>query len=359
MKWVHENWEIQKLLRLHDEGHLNLTPGYQRNPIWTSKSQRDLIETILTPRPMPTFFLLKKPRHRYEMVDGQQRTRSMIDFVKGHITSSAGVRFDASAPSDFMEYELSITLITHLAPGESIEKFYALVNRTGLRMNVPELRKAEYYSTRFLSLCTELASAKEFVKLGLFGPTAIGRMNDVELVSELLTLLYRGLSDKKEEVERVYQEDVTEEQAIDLRKKFNRVVKTLTRFDRIRQLKETRFRQRADLYTLFDFIWSNREMKAKGFASCYRILLAIERHISPSQMDCDPLRDYARNCVSQSHSKIARRDRSRFYSDLMRNPRKMPNGTQRQVIRFLGLGKRLIEIEGAWAIDIARAKGEL
>lgn len=353
MKWVHENWTVQILLELYDSGNLNLSPEYQRNPIWTSKSQRELIDTILTPQPMPTFFLLKKSKHKYEMVDGQQRTRSIIDFRNGHITSSFGVEFGEASNSDFMDYELSITLITSLGGGESIEKFYSLVNSTGLRLNAPELRKAKYYDTRFQSLCAEMAGLEQFANLGLFSPTTIGRMNDVELVSELLTLLFKGLSEKKEELDRVFEADVTVKQANELRKKFEMVVNVLTDLEDISPLRKSRYRQRADLYTLFDFIWNNRRMDPRGFQSCYRIMLAIAPHIRPTQEHCDPLRDYARNCVSQSNSKTARTERSAFFDALMRNPKHAPNDTQKAIADFLKLGSDLFEIEGAWAIDIA------
>lgn len=353
MKWVNENWAIEKLLKLYDSGKINLSPEYQRNPIWTSKSQKNLIDTILSPQPMPNFFLLKKSKREYEMVDGQQRTRSIIDFRNGHITSSSGVKFGEQSISEFMNYELNITLITSLDDGESIEDFYTLVNTSGLRLNVPEIRKAKYYDTRFLALCTEMAALEKFVDFGLFGSTTIDRMNDIELVSELLVLLFKGYSEKKEVVDRVFKEDVTAKQAAELREKFKMVVNVLAGLEDISPLRKARYRQRADLYTLFDFIWSNRTMSPKGFQSCYKIMLAIAPHIRPTQEHCDPLRDYARNCVSQSNSKTARMERSAFFNALMRNPKHAPNDTQKAVADFLKLSSDLFEIEGAWAIDIA------
>ena len=94
-------------------------------------------------------------------------------------------------------------------------------------------------------------------------------------------------------------------------------------------------------------------MSPKGFQSCYKIMLAIAPHIRPTQEHCEPLRDYARNCVSQSNSKKARMERSAFFNALMRNPKHTPNDTQKAVADFLKLGSDLCEIEGAWAIDIA------
>lgn len=351
MKWEHESWTIEKLLDLYDSGKINLSPEYQRNPIWTSKSQKRLIDTILSPQPIPNFFLLRKTENDYEMVDGQQRSRSIIDFRNGHITTTAKEKFDRANPA-FLKYELNITLITHLDGGESIEEFYALVNSSGLRLNAPELRKAKYYDTKYLALCSEMAALDEFTQLDLFGATTVDRMNDVELVSELLTLIYLGHTEKKEAVDKVFEEDITDKQVEELSDKFKLVVKILVELNGISPLSKTRYKQRADLYTLVDFIWRNNNLTIKTFQYFYKILLAIAPHIRPTQEHCDPLRDYARNCVSQSNSKRAREERSQFFSDLMRNPNSAPNPTQSAVVDFLKLGSVLFEIENAWAIDI-------
>ena len=355
MKWEHESWTVEKLLDLYDSGKINLSPDYQRNPIWTSKSQKSLIDTILFPQPIPNFFLLKKTEDQYEMVDGQQRSRSIIDFRNGHITSSSKEKYDRSNTA-FIKYELNITLITALDAGESIEAFYALVNSSGLRLNAPELRKAKYYDTKYLALCSEMAALDEFVQLDLFGSTTVDRMNDVELVSELLTLIYLGHTEKKEAVDRVFEEDITDKQVEELRVYFKSVVNILANLNEISPLRKTRYKQRADLYTLVDFIWNNLKLTSKAFQSYYEILLSIAPHIRPTQEHCAPLRDYARNCVSQSNSKMARIERSAFFNSLMRNPEQTPNNTQMVVADFLKLGTDLVEIEDAWTIDIANIK---
>lgn len=350
MKWTHDTWTIKKFMELYLSKKINLSPEYQRNPIWTSKAQKLLIDTILIPQPMPNFFLLRTSEDTYEMVDGQQRARSIIDYSNGHIKSSNGISFKDTLES-FNNYCLNMIIINELSSDESIEAFYTLVNSSGLRLNSPELKKAQYYNTKFLALNSELAASEKFTKLDLFGSGTIDRMNDVELVSELLALLLYGCTEKKEEVEKLYEKDISEDEVQHLRKDFDKITNVLSILNSIYPLKKTRYKQRADLYTLFDFINKNN-LQNESYITYYNILLQIEKHIRPTQEDCIPLRDYARNCVSQSNSKNARIQRSEFMSLLFRNPVRMINEIQKDIVDFFKLKDDLIEIEEAWTIDI-------
>jgi len=363
MKWSHDEWSAEKLVDLYESGRIDLSPEYQRNPIWTVKAQRALVDTILQPQPMPNFFVRRLDENRYEMVDGQQRARTIIGFFRGQISSSHRESFsDLTVTKErnraIRDYPLSISVLTELGPSESIESFYTLVNSSGFRLTVPEIRRAKYYETRFLQLANELAGSPMFSSLGLFGPGTIKRMNDVELVSELLALLKYGVGEKKVNVDRLYEADVDEAEAGELRAAFDHVTGVLCELDSHYPLAKTRYKQRADLYTIFDFIHSHVKLLPSTFARYYEVLLAVAPHIRPSQEHCDPLRDYARNCVSQSHTETARRARSEFFCKLLRNTTCTPNDVQAGVTRFLELPPDLIEIEGAWTVDCAEPRQE-
>ncbi|NTV46448.1 MAG: DUF262 domain-containing protein, partial [Chlorobiales bacterium] len=165
MEFEYEEWTIERLSDLYNEDKLNLSPPYQRNEVWTKSAQRLLIDTITNHQPIPSFFIHKKDNNCFEMVDGQQRSRSMLLFLKKSdkpFTNSGGKTI-ADHP-EFIKYPLSITLITKVSENENIESFYALVNKTGLRLNNPELFKAQYYDTKFLELIYEIVDDDEFIK---------------------------------------------------------------------------------------------------------------------------------------------------------------------------------------------------
>jgi uncharacterized protein with ParB-like and HNH nuclease domain len=74
-----------------EKGTLDLQPKYQRNPIWSSAQKCFLIDSIISGCPIPQIYLnvlTKKTTARerstvYEVVDGQQRLRAILEFMRG------------------------------------------------------------------------------------------------------------------------------------------------------------------------------------------------------------------------------------------------------------------------------------
>jgi hypothetical protein len=345
MKFEHQAWSVKDLVELYDAKRLELNPPYQRNPIWSAPAQKELISSILRGWPMPSFFLLQKPDGRFEVVDGKQRALTIFAFWRGQLKTSEGLNLESvpkqegSVPirETFLSYRLSVTRITDLAPNESIEMFYALVNSTGLRLNRPEIRKAEFYTTNLLRLVTNLAELEEFHKLGLFTRLSAQRMNDVDFVSELVAQMQFGITDKKEKVDDLYEADITETQFERLRQDFIMVLGRLTAFNAIVPISKTRYRQKNDFYTLFGFLHQHSGIEGGHLDYFYQLLVKIGPYIRPSQERCEPLMVYALNCVTQSNSKKARQDRLAFFESLLLNPSTDPNPVQEALLRFFKL----------------------
>lgn len=315
MEFIYTTWTIDDLASYYYADKLDLSPLYQRNEVWSKKAKRELIDTITSHRPVPNFFVYKNGNDSYEMVDGQQRSRSILSFLKGGskpLTNSKNETIDDHP--NFKKYPLNITLITEIGEKEHIEEFYALVNRTGLRLNNPELFKAQFYDTNFLALIEEITDDDDFKKLGIF--RSVNRMNDSDLVSELLTLLKFGITDKKEKVERLFTGDVSKEEASDLKEHFFKIISVLNLWNRVYPLNKTRYKQKNDLYTLFSLIneFSGRD---KILLNIYKWLHFIEDEISPSQTECEPFKNYAIHCVTQSNSKNAREQRLKLIKEIV------------------------------------------
>ena len=343
MDFAHQTWKIGKLISLYTANKLDLSPGYQRNIIWSSNAQKELLESVFRRRPMPSFFLRQLADDKYEVVDGQQRARTLIGFFLGQIETFQG-HFYADLPqtetdlrNQFLNYELSVTIISRLGPEEHIEKFYALINSTGLRLNKPEIRKADFYSTRLLRLVTTIAGLRDFQSLGLFTRLSATRMNDIDFASELVAQLEYGLTDKKDRVDELYEEDITEERCGELQREFLRILRIIRSTEEIVPLSKTRYRQKNDFYTLFGFLHKNADVTTEMWKQFYRVLVAIGPFIRPSQDKCVPLKEYALHCVTQSNSKKAREDRLQFFEQLLLNSASTPNDVQRSLLTYFRL----------------------
>jgi len=354
MEFRHTTWSIGTLVKRYDRGMINLSPSYQRNWIWSQMAQKKLIDTIIHNQPIPNFFLRQLDDNRYEVVDGQQRARTIMGYLKGVVTDLEGQEYDGSG--DFLHYPLSIALITRILRSESIEKFYALVNATGLRVNRQEVRKAEYFESRFLELVTDLASTPSFTKLNLLTETTRKRMKDIEFVSELVANLKYGIFDKKDKVDSLYDDTAFETGEIErLRSRFKEIMKHFTVFNKHYPIQDTRYKQINDFYSLFDFINSNTaaDDPTDMLLYYYKLLVEMGPFISPSQEECEPFKDYALHCVSQSNSKNARSERKKILEAMFLHDGSRPNTTQKHILTFFNMkSSDVISVSGRLTLNL-------
>jgi hypothetical protein len=121
MKSVASIQKIAWFRREESVGTLDLSPQFQRRPVWTEEQASYLIDTILSALPMPEIYIRSssnaKGDIRYEVIDGQQRIRSVLLFgtndleLSGDLVSAkwAGKRFDdlsESEKSNFWDYDI-------------------------------------------------------------------------------------------------------------------------------------------------------------------------------------------------------------------------------------------------------------
>lgn len=338
MEYSIQNWKIIDLINLYRNGNLILDPPYQRNFIWSKKDQDELIDSILSKRfPLPSFFLRKILDDKYEMVDGQQRTRTILSFYKRNYENNLDLKIIEDEKNEFEQYKLSITIINDFTNRDSIEDFYARVNKTGRKLNKPELNKAEFFYTEFLELNSELAGSEIFKRLELFTDSSTNRMNDIDFVSELVAQIEFGNFDKKDKVDFLYEKDISFSKKEELKKKFYFVIDKISSLNILFPLKKTRYKQRNDFFTLFGFIHQNYEVNLDVLKEFYKILILIGDEISPSNSFCPPFKEYAINCVSQSNQKSARDNRLSFFYNLFINTTSQPNDTQIEIVKFYEL----------------------
>jgi len=353
MKFTLTKWSLKKLYNRYKKGEINLSPPYQRNFIWTINDQRILIDSIKRNKPIPTFFLLHFGENKYEMVDGQQRSRTIISFIDGHFTDLSGNIFDKIDYAGLLKFEIPVTIITD-KEGESIEKFYALVNKTGIHLNKPEVRRADFYNTNLLKLVNNIASSSNFKAIKLFTDSSLKRMNDIEFISELIVLIKKGHVDKKGMVDDYFKIDLRTDECNEIKMKFMLVLDRINKLNRLFLISKSRYKQRNDFYTLFDFILNNPTLLDDTLAYFYKILILISPDIKPTQDDCEPLKEYARNCVTQSNSRAARENRLVFFAELLLNTDKKPNNTQKKILSFYTLDdKKMKNVGSFYTIDIA------
>jgi len=314
------NWQIHQVEEYYHAGRINLSPSYQRGDIWSLSAKKRLIETINKKYPLPAFFLFQQSDGNWDIVDGQQRVRTILGYLSGLFPDAQRHNFSRDNDSVFLAYELPIVMITSVENDGEIEDFYYRVNKFGTKLNRPEINKSQYAGKPLQLLIQNLADNPLFTALGMFSQTHLNRLQDEDLISELVTYLQYGLTDKKITSDRfLQQESFTEDDAAQLDRQFIEVMTKIEGLNRITPLSETRYRQRNDFFTLFNFIKENEHLDLEILEEFYKVLVALGPDISPANEDCPPLQDYAINCVSQSNSRRAREERLGFLVELLLN----------------------------------------
>src|SRR5688572_425095 len=86
---IASNRKVTWFLREDEAGSLDLSPAFQRRPIWSVEQSSYLIDTILNGLPFPEIYIRASTSPQahttYEVVDGQQRIRSILEFAKNDL----------------------------------------------------------------------------------------------------------------------------------------------------------------------------------------------------------------------------------------------------------------------------------
>lgn len=353
MEYIVTKIKIKNLISLYNKGLLNLNPPYQRNAVWDNTAKKLLIDTIINNYPLPNIFLHETSKSKYDMVDGQQRTRTILAYYKNTLADQNGIFFADSDKAKFLNYEIPLVRITKINSSEKIESFYARVNSSGKRLNRPELLKAKYFDTKILQLADELSCLPEFDKLNLFSESSQNRMNDLDFTAELIGNIKFGRTDKKLKVDDIFEKDLTDTECIEIKEKFVSVINRFVRFNNIHPINKTRYRQRNDFYTLFDFLRLHTKLPNTLLDYVYNILINIDNDIYPSNEDCAPFKDYALHCVSQSNSKSARDARYNFMKSMFLNAYPKQSSDLKDVLFFYGLNDNdIIDVNGYSMIEL-------
>src|SRR3989339_770758 len=89
MKRYSEPKPISSIIRREEK--TDPRPEYQRGPVWSKKQKQLLIDTILRDLDIPKFYLraVNNDKYDWEVVDGQQRLRSIWEFRRSEYKTSS------------------------------------------------------------------------------------------------------------------------------------------------------------------------------------------------------------------------------------------------------------------------------
>ena len=209
------NYSVRDFEDWQERNELTLAPKFQRRDVWNDKAKSYLIDTIVRGKPIPKLYMRQNVipgdrKTQREIVDGQQRLRAVLSFLKdgfkisnAHHRELGGKYFsqlDEETQRDILRYEFSVDLLQDM-PDNDVYDIFARINTHSATLKSQELRNAKWFGD-FRS-CAYLL-AQEFLKFletnNLFTHIQIVRMVEVEFISELLLAMQEGVRESKKSV---------------------------------------------------------------------------------------------------------------------------------------------------------------
>lgn len=300
-------FKVSDFVGWYRSGQLTLNPDFQRRSVWRPHQKSYLIDTILRGLPVPMLFLrdlaadLNTFEVKREVVDGQQRLRTVIAFVapnlladkeprddfkilRSHNADLSGKRFEdlpKENKSQLLNYEFSVNVLPSDTDDREVKQIFVRMNSSGYKLNQQELRNARFFGP-FKTLADSLATSQftRWKDWGIFTTDQIARMDEIALTSELMMLMMHGVKGQSATaIEAAYQDNDTDDsmsEAPEIERRFLRVFELIEQEFRGDIVK---FRRRSIFYGLFAAVYDlayglgsalkptkSRSIPAKGFS---------------------------------------------------------------------------------------------
>lgn len=125
-------------------GKLDIRPRYQREFIYEDKQRDAVIDTIKKGFPLNVMYWAVRDDGTYEVIDGQQRTISIAQYVEGHFSFEG--RYFSNLQDDERQVILGYKLMVYHCTGTDSERlsWFRTINIAGEELTDQELRNAVY-----------------------------------------------------------------------------------------------------------------------------------------------------------------------------------------------------------------------
>lgn len=182
------------------DGKLTIRPAYQREFVYNAEQAEAVVHTILRGFPLNVMYWVKTGDEQYEVLDGQQRTLSVMQYLKHQfpITVDGKKYYWDALPDDKYEAIMNYEFMIYICEGSESEKldWFKVVNIAGEKLTEQELRNS-VYTGEWLSDAKKYFSKRNCVAKGLSDKYITGDPIRQELLEKALKGIceYQGIKD--------------------------------------------------------------------------------------------------------------------------------------------------------------------
>lgn len=156
------------------EKSLIFIPDYQREFVWDETKQSKFIESLFLGVPIPPVFVAQTNEEgRLEVIDGSQRIRTVVRFLKNEfklkdlekLKSLNGFYFnDFESPrqNKFNLIDMRFHVLTDKATPQTRADIFKRINTTSEKLTDSQIRKGEFANNLFYQFVLEMANSDRF-----------------------------------------------------------------------------------------------------------------------------------------------------------------------------------------------------
>ena len=236
---------------------VEVSPEYQRRLVWSRKKKSRLIESLLMNVPVPPVYLFERDFSRYEVMDGQQRINTIVEFYQNRLrlgSLDAWPILNGKTYADLPEYvqrgldrrRIGATVIfsdlmnRDSGSSDIRRQVFDRLNTGGVQLNAQELRNC-LFPGEFNRMLLRLSSLAKFtdafgiprhadhivnrkVSEALTNNSMYRRMRDTEIV--LRFFAFRKVSQLRGSIPKILDRcmernlNINEAEALSLQKRF-------------------------------------------------------------------------------------------------------------------------------------------
>lgn len=311
-KVVHTVYKVSDFISWQRNGSLILSPSFQRRPVWPKPAKSYLIDTMVRGFPIPIIFLREKTdletlEPLREVVDGQQRLRTVFSFIepallndfdperdeftvsRSHNREISGKAFSDLEPAirhRILNFEFSAHILPSDTEDSEVLQIFSRMNSTGTKLNRQELRNAEFIgSYKRFAYGLAYEQLNRWRDWNIFSESEIARMMEVEETSDLIRLILEGMhgfsQPALDKVYRQYEDEYPFDKEVTRR--FHAVMGSIE--DHFGDdLPESPFSRRVLFHTLFTFVYD----------LMYGLGSPVDQRIKPNKLNARVERTLAR-----------------------------------------------------------------
>lgn len=155
IRYSTKDYVIEHIVKKFQDEEFYIPEEYQRQFVWNNENKCSFIESLLMGLPIPFMFFADTDDGRIEIVDGAQRTSTLVQFVENELelknlkvlTESNGFNFhdfELAVQRRFLNTDIRAVYLDEGTTTETRQEIFKRINTGGMRLSSSEERRGSY-----------------------------------------------------------------------------------------------------------------------------------------------------------------------------------------------------------------------